>query len=47
MNRRIEVAIFEPEPTFKKTIDEIKDDRLKSITCIDMNASSITLKKPS
>ena len=45
MSRRIEVARFEPEPTFEKTIDEIKDNNLKSIAYIDMNGSSITLKK--
>ena len=45
MNRRIEVARFEPEPTFENTIYEIKENRLKSITYIDMNSSSITSNK--
>ena len=42
MNSRIEVEKFEPEPTFENTINEIKDDHLKSITSIDMNVSAIT-----
>ena len=43
MNSRIEVAKFEPEPTFEKTINEIKANHLKSITSIDTNVSTIKL----
>ena len=42
MNRRIEVAKFEPGPTFEKTINEIKDNHLKSIASTIMNISYIT-----
>ena len=47
MNSIIEVAKPEPVPTFEKTINEIKDNHLKSIASIDMNVSSITSNKPS
>ena len=39
---RIEVATFEPEPTFQKTINEIKYNHLKTIACAVMNLSAIT-----
>ena len=45
MNSRIEVAKFEPEPTFEKTTNETKANILKSTTSIDMNVSAITLKE--
>ena len=45
MNSRIEVAKFEPEPTFEKTINEIKYNHLKCITYMDMNVSAITSNK--
>ena len=40
-NSRIEVAKFEPEPTFENTINNIKANHLKSITSIAMNLSVI------
>ena len=43
MNSRIELAKFEPGPTFEKTIHDIKDNHLKSIISTTMNISSITL----
>ena len=46
-NRIIEVAKFEPAPKFEKTINEIKDNHLKSIKSIDMNVSAITSNKHS
>ena len=46
MNKRIEVSEFEPEPTFEKTINDIKANHLKSITSINMNVSAITSNKP-
>ena len=46
MNNIFEAATFKPEPTFEKTINDIKADNLKSITSIDMNVSAITLNKP-
>ena len=42
MNSRIEVKIFEPEPTFEKTINDIKDNHLESIASTAMNLSAIT-----
>ena len=45
MNNIIESEKFEPEPIFEKTINEIKDIHLKSITSIAMNISDITSKK--
>ena len=47
INSRIQVEKFEPEPTFEKTINDIKTNNLKSITSIDMNVSSITSIKTS
>ena len=38
---------FEPEPTFENTINEIKDNYLKSITYISMNVSDISFNRPS
>ena len=46
MNSRVEVANFEPEPTFEKNINEIKYNYLKSITSTDTNLSAITSNKP-
>ena len=46
MNRKIDVSIFEPEPTFEKTIDEIKYIHLKSITNIIMNVLHILQTNP-
>ena len=43
MNIRIELAKFETGPTFKKTITQIKDNHLKSITSATMNLSAINL----
>ena len=43
----IEVENFKPEPTFEKTINEIKANHLKTITSIDMDVSDITTKKSS
>ena len=43
MNSIIEVEKFEREPTFEKTINEIKDNHLKSIASSAMNLSAITL----
>ena len=37
-----ESAKFEPEPTFENTINEIKDNHIKSITSAAMNISAIT-----
>ena len=42
MNRRIEVAKFEPGPTFEKTINEIKHNHLKIIASTSINISAIT-----
>ena len=47
MNNSFEAANFEPEPTFEKTINEIKDNRLESMASIDMHVSAITLNKSS
>ena len=41
MNRRIELSKFEPEPTFEQTIDNIKNNHLKSITSSATNLSAI------
>ena len=43
MNSRIEVAKFEPEPTFENTVNEIKNNHLKSIASSAMNVVAITL----
>ena len=42
MNSIIEVSKLEPEPTFEKTIDEIKNNHLKSIASAAINLSDIT-----
>ena len=41
MNSRIELAKLEPEPTYEKTINDIKDDCLELINSSDMNLSYI------
>ena len=43
MKSRIEVAKFDPELTFEKTVNEIKDNYLKIISSAIMNISAITL----
>ena len=43
MKSKIKVAKLEPETTFEKTINEIKDNHLKSIASTAMNISAITL----
>ena len=45
INNSFEAAKFEPEPTFEKTINEIRSNHLKSITSIVMNISAITYNK--
>ena len=47
MNKIFEAEKSEREPTFEKTINEIKSNRLKSITSIYNNVSYITSNKPS
>ena len=42
LNNISESAKFEPEPTFEKTIIEIKDNHLKSIASAAMNLSAMT-----
>ena len=42
MNSRIEVAKFDPGPTFEKTIIDIKYNHIKSIASTDMSLSDIT-----
>ena len=42
MKRRIEVSKFKPEQKLENTINEIKDDHLKSIDSAYMNISAIT-----
>ena len=42
MNNSFEEEKIEPEPAFEKTINEIKDNHLKSIASADMNLSYIT-----
>ena len=42
MNISFEAEKFEPEPTFEKTINEIKDNHLKSIASFATNPSAIT-----
>ena len=37
MNISIEVKKIKPEPTFENNTNEIKNNRLKSITSIDIN----------
>ena len=43
MNSSIEVAKFELEPTFEKTINDIKANHSKIITSTVMNLSATTL----
>ena len=43
MNSIIKVVIFEPEPTFEETTNDIEANHLKSTTFIDMNVFTITL----
>ena len=43
MNSIIEVAKFEPGPTFENNIIEIKDNYLKIIPSTDMSISDISL----
>ena len=45
MNKKIESAKFEAEPTFENTINKTKDNNLKNITYIVMILSAIPLKK--
>ena len=45
MNNITEVEKFKPERTFEKTINDIKDNHLKSITYIATNLSAINLNK--
>ena len=42
VNSRIEATKFEPETTFEITINDVKYNRLKIITSLDINISSIT-----
>ena len=42
MNSSIEVAKFEPEPTFENTTNDIKDNHLKFFASTAMNLSDIT-----
>ena len=42
MNNSFEAAKFEPEPTFEKTISEIKDNNLEIIASATTNTSAIT-----
>ena len=42
MNRIIEVEKFEPELTFERTINDIKDNHMKSNVSALMNISAIT-----
>ena len=41
MNNSFGAENFEPKPIFEKTLNEIKYNRLKGITSIDMNISAI------
>ena len=43
MNISLEAEKFEPEPTFEKTINEIKDNHLKIIAYATINISDTTL----
>ena len=43
VNSIIEVAKFEPGSTFENTINEIKENHLKSIASTTMDISAITL----
>ena len=42
MNNSFEAEKIEPEPTFEKTINEIKDNHLKSIASAATNSSAIS-----
>ena len=42
MNNSFEAEKFEIEPTFENTINDIKDNHLKSINSTAMNTSAIT-----
>ena len=42
MNNSFKASKVEPEPTFENTINEIKDNHMKSITSAAMNISAIT-----
>ena len=42
MNNRFKATKFEPDPIFENTINEIKDNHLKSIASSDTNVSAIT-----
>ena len=42
----IEASKFEPEPTFENTINDIKENYMKSIASAAMNLLAITLDKP-
>ena len=42
MNSKIEVENFEPKPTFEKTINDIKNNHMKSMASSAMNLSAIT-----
>ena len=41
INNNFEAATFKPEPTFEKTVNDIKSNHLKIIVSIDMNVSAI------
>ena len=47
MNSRKKAAKFEPETAFENNIDDIKSDKTKIITSLDMNLLYITSNKPS
>ena len=42
MNNKFEAEKFEPEPTFEKTINDIRDNHLKIIAFSAINLSDIT-----
>ena len=46
MNSRIEAGKFEPETTFEKTINDTKENNLKSINSLDANLSANTFNIP-
>ena len=46
MNNRTVSAKFVPEPTFENTINDIKDNYMKSISSVEINVSDTTLNKP-
>ena len=47
INNIFEAEHFQPEQIFENTVNDIKDNHLKSITSINMNVSDITSNKPS